>query len=666
MKNSHLLERTPRPDQRGGGVAAPAEKDNSTVVSDQTRSSPGESGREPASVIDTSKMSAAQREALELTEAARGAGYRSFAGDLFMGRFALDHLYPFPLQPANDVEAGRQFLSELNLILKNDVDPDQIDADGEIPKDVIDRLARIGAFGIKVPVEYGGLGLSQVNYCRAAMLLGSVDANLTALLSAHQSIGVPQPVKLFGTAEQKRKYLPRVARGEISAFALTETSVGSDPARMSTRAEPTPDGRSFVLNGEKLWCTNGVKAGVIVVMARTPGEVVAGKEKNRITAFIVEMNTPGVEVVTRCHFMGLRALYNGVLRFSNVVVPRENILGGEGRGLKVALTTLNTGRLTIPAACVGLMKRCLGYARDWAVERTQWGRPIGQHAAIADKIARMAANAFATEAMTMLTAALVDRDQADIRIEAAMCKMFGSEAAWRAVDETMQIRGGRGYETAQSLKNRGEPAVPIERMMRDARINLIFEGSSEIMRLFLAREALDPHLKVAGAALDSRLSMKARAFAGMKAEGVYAHWYPGLFLRRGGVPSSLTPEFRPALGYVAKTSRRLARTLFHAMAKHGPKLERRQLTLGRIVDIGTELFAITATALHADALVKQGGETHPRSELEQLVQSFVADARARIDASFAALAQNNDSRNYSLAQTLLEGKHRYLRRGIVE
>lgn len=654
MKNSDLLEPPAAPKPVAPASATPPPP-----------AAPRE--REPESVIDTSKMSQAQREALELTEAARTiTNYRSFAGDLFMGRFALDHVYPFPLQPAADVEAGRPFLAELNQILKYEVDADQIDADGEIPDAVIDRLAKLGAFGIKVPKEYGGLGLSQLNYCRAAMLLGSVDGNLTALLSAHQSIGVPQPVKLFGTEAQKKKYLPRVARGEISAFALTENSVGSDPAKMTTRAEPTPDGKSFVINGEKLWCTNGTKAGVIVVMTRTPGEIVKGREKNRITAFIVEMNTPGVEVVTRCRFMGLRALYNGVIRFTNVTVPRENILGGEGRGLKVALTTLNTGRLTIPAGCAGLMKRCLGFAREWAAERTQWGQPIGRHAAIADKIARIAANAFATEAMTMLTAALVDRDQADIRLEAAMCKMFGSEAAWRAVDETMQIRGGRGYETAQSLKNRGEQPVPIERLMRDARINLIFEGSSEIMRLFLAREALDPHLKVAGGALDSRLPPGKRAGAALKALAFYARWYPGLLLPRGGAPSDFTPEFKPALADAAKISRRLARTLFHAMAKHGPALEKKQITLGRIVDIGTELFAIVATALYADALAKRRDDQYPREELAQLVQSFVADAKARIAGSFAALAHNNDGRNYRLTQSILEGKHRYLRRGIVE
>ncbi|HEY0945569.1 MAG TPA: acyl-CoA dehydrogenase family protein [Opitutaceae bacterium] len=630
--------------------------------------SPGDpaSGQEPASVIDTSKMSQAQRDALELTEAARGAsGYRSFAGDLFMGRCSLEHVYPFPEQPPADREAGRPFLDELAHILKHEVDADRIDAEGEIPDALIERLAKLGAFGIKIPKEYGGLGLSQTNYCRAAMLLGSVDGNLTALLSAHQSIGVPQPLKMFGTEEQKRKYLPRVAHGEISAFALTETSVGSDPAKMTTRAEPTPDGKFFVINGEKLWCTNGTRAGVIVVMARTPDKLVNGKPRSQITAFIVEMNTPGVEVVTRCRFMGLRALYNGVIRFTNVKVPREAIIGGEGRGLKVALTTLNTGRLTIPAGCVGFMKRCLDYARVWSGERVQWGAPVGKHAAIADKLARIAANIFACESMVLLTSALVDRAHADIRVEAAMCKMWGSEAAWRAVDDTMQIRGGRGYETAQSLRNRGEPGVPVERMMRDSRINLIFEGSSEIMRLFLAREALDPHLKVAGGALDSRLPKRRRFAAAVKAGAFYARWYPGLLLPAGGAPRGVAPELRPMLVYAQKTSKRLARVLFQAMRKYGPKLERQQLLLGRVVDIGAELFALTATALRADALLARNDPMHPRGEVLQLAQCVFAEARGRIAATFAALKHNNDRRNYALAQSLLEGKHAHLRKGIV-
>jgi len=617
------------------------------------------------SVIDTSKMSKGQREALELAEASRDPldDRGSFASNLFIGRYDFSRIYPFPAQSAEDRQAGEAFLQKLDAYLRENVDPDEIDRTGEIPPENFAGLAAIGAFGIKVPPQYGGLGLSQFNYGRAAVLLGSWDGNVAALVSAHQSIGVAQPLLLFGTEEQKRKYLPRVASGEISAFALTETHAGSDPATMSLKAEPTEDGAEFVLNGEKLWCTNGVKAGVLVVMARTPSKVVNGKERKQITAFIVDVATPGLEITYRCRFMGLRALYNAVVKFTNVRVPRENIISKEGAGLKVALTTLNTGRLTLPAACVGVSKRLLEISRKWASERVQWGVPIGQHAAIAGKIAEMAGNIFAMEAMTFLTSSLLDRKAGDLRIETAMCKMWATETTWRIADDAMQVRGGRGYETAQSLAGRGEPPISVERFLRDCRVNTIFEGSSEIMRLFIAREALDPHLKVGGAIFNTQLPMSERAKAVFTSGKFYAGWYPRQWLPNGaGKIDNLHDDLQPHISYAARTSKRLARGLFHAMARFGPKLDREQLLLSRFVGIATELFAISATCSFAQHMIDSG---EPTDEILSVANYFCRSARFRIDHHFAGTSRNADKRGYELTQELLAGKHATLRDGIV-
>jgi alkylation response protein AidB-like acyl-CoA dehydrogenase len=611
---------------------------------------------ENASVIDTSKMSGAQRAALEMTEAARDTPgtKHGFCGGLFLGHFDLGALVPYPRQSPEDRDQGNAFLGPLEKFLRERVDPDEIDRTGEISDAVLAELAAMGAFGIKIATKYGGLGLSQTNYCRAGMLLGSYCGNLTALISAHQSIGVPQPLILFGTEEQKQKYLPRFSKGEISAFALTEPNVGSDPAKIETHAEPAPDGAGFILNGEKLWCTNGVKAGVIVVMARTAPK----NGKGQITAFIVEMDSPGVEVALRCRFMGLKALYNAVVRFTNVRVPRENIILAEGKGLRVALTTLNTGRLTLPAACVGMAKRCLAASRAWANERVQWGAAIGKHAAIADKIARMAAEIFAMEAMTFYTASLVDRDKkADIRLEAAMCKMWATERTWEIVNDTMQIRGGRGYETAASLAARGETPVPVERWLRDCRINTIFEGSSEILRLFLAREALDPHLQIAGPVLNTQVPPGERVLVGMKAALFYAGWYPRQWWPFSLAGSDFHSVLARHLRYAARASRRLARELFHAMARFGPKLERQQILLGRFVDIGTELFAITASCSRAQSLDTQ--------EARALADYFCRISRFKIEALFRDVHDNRDADGYRAAQQVLAGEFNWLEDGIV-
>src|SRR6202171_3360722 len=639
-------------------------EETSAKSAGRTDSSGGKPEKPSASVIDTSRMSKGQREALELAESSRDPldDRGSFASNLFIGRYDFGRIYPFPEQSAEDRVAGAPFLQKLETYLRDHVDPDEIDRTGEIPPDKFAGLAEIGAFGIKVPKQYGGLGLSQSNYGRAAVLLGSWDGNVAALVSAHQSIGVAQPLLLFGTEEQKRKYLPRVAGGEISAFALTETHAGSDPATMSLRAEPTPDGSEFVLNGEKLWCTNGVKAGVLVVMARTPPKMVNGKERKQITAFIVDVATPGLEITYRCRFMGLRALYNAVVKFTDVRVPRENMIAKEGAGLKVALTTLNTGRLTLPAACVGVSKRLLEISRKWAGERVQWGVPIGQHAALAGKIADIAGNVFAMEAMTFLTSSLLDRKSGDLRIETAMCKMWATETTWKIADDAMQVRGGRGYETAHSLAGRGEPPIAVERFLRDCRVNTIFEGASEIMRLFIAREALDPHLKVGGAIFNTQLPMSERAKAVFTSGKFYAGWYPRQWLSTGaGKIDNLHRDLQKHVDYAARTSKKLARGLFHAMARFGPKLDREQLLLSRFVGIATELFAISATCSLAQHKIdnadppqadrEQGGAA--RDEVLSLAEYFCRSARLRTEHYFAGTNDNVDRRGYELTQELL-------------
>ncbi len=604
-------------------------------------------------------------EAREVAEAAREQEWTqpSFVRQLFLGNLRMDLVHPYPEQSAEEIARARPFLEKLEAVLRT-VDADRIDRESEIPPDVIDQLKAIGAFGIKIPTEYGGLGLSQLSYMKAIELVSSVDGAVTALLSAHQSIGVPQPLKLFGTDEQKKRFFPRLAKGAVSAFALTEPGVGSDPAAMETTGELSADGQYWILNGEKLWCTNGTIAELLVVMARTPSKMVGGKEKKQITAFIVEANAPGVEVTHRCHFMGLKGIYNGVMRFTNVKVPKDNVLWGEGRGLKLALITLNTGRLTLPISAVAAAKRCLEIVRDWANERVQWGRPIGKHEAIAQKIGTMAANTFAMEAVAELCGLMAEQGGADIRLEAAIAKLYNSEAGWRIIDDTVQVRGGRGYETADSLRARGEKPWPVERIMRDFRINLIFEGSSEIMHLFIAREAVDKHLEVAGDVVLPGRSAGVRLAGLVRAALFYGWWYPTRWFGWGRWPrfgefGRLARHVR----FIERSARRLSRSVFHAMLRFGPTLERRQAVLFRLVAVGAELFAMAATCARAQWLLRSDPPTGQRAV--EVADLFCQQARGRVTVKFSNLWRNEDVPTYRVAQDVLKGEHRWLEEGLV-
>jgi len=387
--------------------------------------------------------------------------------------------------------------------------------------------------------------------------------------------------------------------------------------------------------------------------------------KGGITAFVVETNSPGITVENRNAFMGLRGIENGVTRFHRVRVPAENRIGPEGAGLKIALTTLNTGRLSLPAAGAGAGKWCLKIAREWSAAREQWGKPIAEHEAVGSKISFIAATTFALEAVLDLSSQMADEDRNDIRIEAALAKLYGSEMAWLMADELVQIRGGRGFETAESLAARGERAVPAEQLLRDLRINRIFEGATEIMHLLIAREAVDAHLSVAGDLIDPDATLADKARAGAKAGGFYARWLPKLVAGPGQLPTSYT-EFGDLAGhlrYVERTARKLARSTFYAMSRWQGRMELKQNFLARIVDIGAELFAMSAACVRAQHLAANS-EHGPQARL--LADTFCRQARIRVEELFSRLWTNTDGSDRALARSVLKGDVSWLEAGIVD
>jgi alkylation response protein AidB-like acyl-CoA dehydrogenase len=605
-----------------------------------------------------------EEQARALAEESRESGWDkpSFAKELFLGRFPLDLIHPFP--KPSDAEEARTvaFLDKLREFLDT-IDGSVIERDAQIPDEYVKGLAELGCFGMKIPSEYGGLNMSQVAYNRALLMASTVNPSIGALLSAHQSIGVPEPLKLAGTPDQKRRFLPRCAAGAISAFLLTEPDVGSDPARLGSTATPVEDGRAYELEGVKLWTTNGVVAELLVVMARVPK---SEGHRGGISAFVVEADSPGITVERRNKFMGLRGMENGVTRLHRVRVPAENLIGREGDGLKIALTTLNVGRLALPATATGVAKWSVKIAREWSSDRVQWGKPIGKHEAIASKLAFMAATTYALEAVLELSGQMADEGRNDIRIEAALAKLWASEMAGVVADELMQIRGGRGYESAESLAARGERAAPVEQMVRDLRINRIFEGASEIMRLLIAREAVDAHLTAAGdlAKPDADLRQKAAAAAG--ASGFYAKWLPKLVFGEGQRPTAFNQFGRLAshLRFVERSSRKLARNTFYGMARWQAGLEQKQAFLGRIVDIGAELFAISATCVRAES--QRVADPVVGAQAYELADVFCQQATLRVEALFHALWTNTDSSDVRLANDLLEGRYTWLEDGIVD
>ncbi|MFF6785561.1 acyl-CoA dehydrogenase family protein [Streptomyces sp. NPDC012510] len=553
-----------------------------------------------------------------------------FGAELFLGRLRTSLLTPPPGDPRRLGDADEHFLTRLREFCTNKVDSHLIEREDRIPDQVIQGLKELGAFAVRIPREYGGLGLSGRCYLRALMVVNSTHSALGELLAAHQAIGLPQPLLLFGTEEQKTAFLPRCVR-EISAFALTEPEIGNDPFRMHTTAVPDRSGDTYTLSGVKLWTTNGTIADLLVVMAMVPP---AEDRSGGMTVFVVEADTPGVKVEHRSSFLGLRGLENGVIRLHDVVVPAANRIGGEGEGLTVALAAQETGRLSLPAVCAAAAKWSAKIAREWAGVRVQWGRPIGEHDAVAGKLAYIAATAFALEAMVEISGSRADLG-GDTALEAELAKLFASEHGWLVADELMQSRGGRGYETAESAAARGERGVPVERLLRDLRIGRIFDGSTEALRSFIADAVLTHHRAEAAATPDGPGEAPGDAPVGR---------------------SALTGH----LLFVEQAARRIAAPFAEFARRPEGELDVHQRHLGRLVDIGAELYAMSAACAYAAAL-GDADDTPVR-----LADLFCRQARIRVTELFTRLVTNTDDHDRALARAVLAGDFAWLEEGVID
>ncbi len=618
-----------------------------------------------------SKQGGSEAAALDGMEQNRQEGWdsESAAGGFFEGKFMWDKIHPFPAQDPADQAVGDAFITKLVDYLKQSYDPEEVSRSRKIPQKNIDDLKAMGAFRLKIPKEHGGMGFSIINYTRICGVAASYCASLAALMSAHQSIGVGQPVKLAGTKAQKEKFFKQLGDGnKISAFALTEKGAGSDPFSMVATASPTPDGKHFLINGEKLWITNGAIADILVVMAVTPTlwsvkdkalglvtikdrcipinedlrqqRLKAGwREKKQITAFVLEVKdpngkfVPGYEIVKRLEFMGLDALENAYLKFTDVKVPAENIIGEEGKGLKMALRTLNTGRLTIPSATTAASKTMVRESVKWAGERVQMGRALAKWQVGAEKVAEIACNTFAMDGMSKWVSRLgdeADKANVDIRIEAAMAKLFCSE---RNLDNSilaMRFFGGRGYQTVASKRTIGLGDVPVERWYRDSIINCIFEGTTDVMHLLIAREGTDFAFKKLSSFLKPGLSLGARLSGFIGTSVFMATWFtrnligavPGLSHVLAALvlptPKQLNGHNRAHLRFMFRQSKLLAIKEFLAMNRYMLGLQNQQVLLRRFVEIATQLFAMATTLAYADSLLAECSNPDERQALQDL------------------------------------------------
>src|ERR1051325_9518457 len=549
------------------------------------------------------------------------------AKGLFLGRFVADWVMPYPSIGREEQIEIDASLARLRAFLDQHLEPAAIDRRADIPREVSDGLARLGVFGMTAPAELGGRGLSQMAYCRVMEEIGSRCASTSIFVNVQHSIGM-RALLLFGTPEQKRLWLPPLVRGEkLAAFALTEPEAGSDAANVQTLARPSPDGSHFLLNGEKRYITNGAIAHVLTVMARTP---LPGKSETAITALLVTPDMPGFVVVEpRMEKLGIRGTATARLAFRDMRVPTENILGSPGKGLKVALTVLDFGRTTFGGCCTGLAKTCLRLAVQHANNRRQFGRTLGEFELIKKKIARMAAGAYAMEAMTNVTASLIDRGLEDYMLETAMLKVFTTEALWMLVSEAFQVHGGAAYFTQ----------LPLERMLRDARINQIGEGANEVLTSFIALVGM----RAPGEQLREILEALQHPWGELRKAWMLGLDRVGAAMRSPDVPVR-SPQLRPHAERLGGLIRRFNVEVDRALIEHREAILDRQYVQERIARAAMELFACACVLSRWDAeLQSGGGSAAATGGPPRAAELFLRGSVRRARRSLAEMHENDDA-----------------------
>ena len=555
---------------------------------------------------------------------------QSFMKSLFHGVIAEDLIFPYPEMPSEDRENTSLILDSVRRFFAASVDAAKIDREHDIGKEVLDGLKALGLFGLQIPTEYDGIGLSSTAYARVMQEIAGLDSSIAVTLGAHQSIGL-KAILLFGTPEQKRRYLPKLASGEwTAAFALTEPSAGSDAAAIKTRAELSADGAHYTLNGGKIWITNGAFADVFTVFARTSA-LEEGK-KPKITAFIVERG-PGLKNGPNEHKLGIRGSSTTEIFFDDVIVPKENVLGEVGKGFKVAMEVLNNGRLGLASGAIGASSALVRMAIARVSERRAFGRNIGEFGLIKDKIATMLADVYALESATYLTAGMVDGRVADYSLESAICKVMGSEILWSVVNETLQIAAGIGYMQE----------YPYERLLRDARINLIFEGTNEILRCFIALSGMQgPGRELAEVVRAMREPIKGFGllsdFAVRKAKSA---------LGRERMSRAHPLLSREAVAF-EEIARELASQVEMVLRKHGRDIAEMQFTQKRVADICIDLYAIAACISRTTRAIEKRGEEGARREID-LTAIFTRAAQKRLRQNIADHATNDDELRKAVA-----------------